>query len=121
MKYCTFLILSLLSILFSQFGENHPELVWKTLETEHFLIHFHNNTERTAYETMEIAEFIYDPVTTMYDFRPKSKTHIIIKDTDDFSNGSAYFYCDSSATFRRNMPWLIPVIIISINLCCCLC
>ena len=92
MKFRILLILSLLSILFSQFGENHPELVWKTLETEHFLIHFHDNTERTAYETMEIAEFIYKPVTTMYNFRPNDKTHIIIKDTDDFSNGSAYFF-----------------------------
>ena len=92
MRYSILLILSFISILFCQVGENHPELIWETLESEHFLIHFHNGTQRTAYETMEIAEFIYEPVTTMYAFRPKSKTHIIIKDTDDFSNGSAYFF-----------------------------
>ena len=28
----------------------------------------------------------------MYQYRPKEKTHIIIRDTDDFSNGSAYFF-----------------------------
>ena len=92
MKYSILIISIILSTLFSQFGENHPELEWKTLESEHFLIHFHDGTERTAYETMEIAEFIYEPVTTMYDFRPSDKTHIVIKDTDDFSNGSAYFF-----------------------------
>ena len=29
---------------------------------------------------------------TLYDFYPDSKTHIIIRDTDDFSNGSAFFF-----------------------------
>ena len=28
----------------------------------------------------------------MYSYRPKQKTHIIIRDTDDFSNGSAFFF-----------------------------
>ena len=39
-------------------ASNHPELQWKTLESEHFLVHFHNDTERTANEVVNIAEFI---------------------------------------------------------------
>ena len=86
-------LLILLSFLLCQLlARNHPELTWKTLETEHFLVHFHNGTDRTAYEVIDIAEFIYIPVTSMYNFKPKGKTHIIIKDTDDFSNGSAFFF-----------------------------
>ena len=71
---------------------NHPELNWNTLESEHFLVHYHNGTKRTAVAALEIAEFVYLPVTTLYDFYPDSKTHIIIRDTDDFSNGSAFFF-----------------------------
>ncbi len=35
---------------------------------------------------------MYHPITDLYDFEPDSKTHIIIKDTDDYSNGAAYYY-----------------------------
>ena len=71
---------------------NHPQLDWKELETEHFIICFHDETKRSAIETAAIVEKIYDKVTSLYDFYPKNKTYIIIKDVDDYSNGSAYFY-----------------------------
>ena len=35
---------------------NHPELVWETIETEHFFIHFHKETERSAREAAIVAE-----------------------------------------------------------------
>ncbi len=83
-------IFFIVSILFSM--GNHPELDWETIETEHFYIHFHKETERSARESAIVAEQIYGPVTSLYQFEPDSKTHIIIKDTDDISNGAAYFY-----------------------------
>ena len=79
-----------LSLLFSL--GNHSELIWKSIESEHFFVHFHNGTERTAKEVVNIAEFIYTPATELYNYQPKEKTHIINKDTDDFSNGSAFFF-----------------------------
>ena len=87
MKKYVFIIFSM---LFSM--SNHPELVWKTIETEHFYIHFHNETERSAREASVVAEYVYGPITSLYQFEPDSKTHIIIKDIDDISNGAAYFY-----------------------------
>ena len=71
---------------------NHPELVWETIETEHFFIHFHKETERSAREAAIVAEKVYGPITSLYQFEPDSKPHIIIKDTDDIANGAAYFY-----------------------------
>ena len=71
---------------------NHPELDWKTLETEHFKIHFHQGTERSAREAAEVAEYVYEPITDLYDFKPDKKTEIVIKDVDDYSNGAAYFF-----------------------------
>ena len=83
-------IILLVSILTA--FSNHPELIWETIETEHFYIHFHKETERSAREASLVAENIYGPITSLYQFEPNSKTHIIIKDTDDISNGAAYFY-----------------------------
>ena len=86
-------------------GSNHPELEWKTLESRHFFVHFHNGTERTAKAALDIAEFVYTPATEMYSYQPKQKTHIIIRDTDDFSNGSAFFFDNK----RRNIKMYIII------------
>ncbi len=73
---------------------NHPELDWFSIETEHFYVHYHTGTERTASLTAKIAEDIYEPVTTLYNYIPDTKIHFIIRDHDDNSNGAA-FYLDN--------------------------
>ena len=67
------------NLALSQSWHNHPELEWKTIETEHFLIHYHEETKRSAEEAAAVAENIYLPVTSYYDFEPDEKTHLIIK------------------------------------------
>ncbi|MFH1213603.1 MAG: hypothetical protein V1681_05920, partial [Candidatus Neomarinimicrobiota bacterium] len=77
----------------AQFGSyNHAELRWLTFETTHFKVHYHKGTEWTAQRTAEVAESVYGPVTEFYRFQPSEKTAIVIKDTDDISNGGAYYY-----------------------------
>ena len=90
MRY--FLYIFLVSGIFSQSWYNHPELIWKTYETEHFIFHYHEGTENTVTEAAIVAENIYKPITDYYNFKPKTKTTIVIKDTDDFANGTAYYY-----------------------------
>ncbi len=85
-------IIILLSVVFAQVEYNHPELNWHTFETEHFQIHFHDETEMTAREAATVAEVIYPKITGFYDFEPKSKTHLVLLDPDDYSNGAAYYY-----------------------------
>lgn len=70
----------------------HPELDWKTIETEHFYVNYHEGAERTARAIAKIAEEIYGPITTLYHHTPDSKVSFVIKDYDDYSNGAAYFY-----------------------------
>ncbi len=77
---------------FSQSLYNHPELSWYSFETEHFIIHFHKETENTAREAASVAEHVYKPITDLYNYEPPEKTHIIIKDTDDYANGAAYSF-----------------------------
>ena len=71
---------------------NHPELEWQTIETDHFYIHFHLGTERTAAVVAGIAEKIYEPITSLYQHEPDGKIHFIVRDHDDESNGAAFYY-----------------------------
>jgi len=91
--------------LYSQGWYNHPELDWQYFETDHFMIHFHTESERSAREAAVIAEKMYGPITTMYQFEPDSKTHLIIKDTDDYSNGGAYYYDNKIEIWARPLDF----------------
>lgn len=93
-------LLCVLSFLFLLASSNgvaqesfyHPELEWNTIETEHFYVHYHNGTERTARVIAKVAEEIYEPITSLYNHTPDQKVSFIVKDYDDYSNGAAYFY-----------------------------
>ena len=95
-----------------------PDLVWQTIETSHFLIHFHNGAERTAREVATIAEEIYGPITQLYQHEPDQKVSLVIKDHDDYSNGVAYFYDNKIELWapaldfelRGTHPWLRDVV-----------
>lgn len=96
----------------------HLELSWKTIETEHFLIHFHQGVERPAQEVAVIAEHIYGPITELYRHRPDQKVSIVLRDHDDYSNGAAYFYDNKIEIWvpaldfelRGTHPWLLNVV-----------
>lgn len=85
------LLLLISTVTFSQFEPN-PELEWFTIETDHFYIHYHKGTERTAKLTAKIAEEIYGPITSLYKYAPEDKTSWIINDESDISNGATDYY-----------------------------
>ena len=70
----------------------HPELEWQTIQTDHFYVHYHLGTERTARVVAKIAEEIYEPITSLYHYKPDGRVSFIIKDYDDYSNGGTYFF-----------------------------
>ena len=82
-----------ISSLHAQPGENnHPELDWYQIETEHFIVNFHQGTEHTARLVAKIAEEIYEPITMLYNCKPDRKVNFVIKDVSDYSNGATYFF-----------------------------
>jgi len=83
---------SVISLGYAQEEIYHPELTWRTIETEHFFVHYHDGAERTARVVAKIAEEVYEPITALYNHRPDQKVSFVIKDYDDYSNGAAYFY-----------------------------
>lgn len=97
---------------------NHPELKWRSFETEHFVINYHEGTERTAGEVAHIAEQIYGPITALYNYEFEDKIHLIIRDDDDYANGITYYYdhkimiwaTSMDFEFRGTHDWLWNVI-----------
>jgi Tol biopolymer transport system component len=69
-----------------------PDKQWFTLDTKHFMVHYHEGAERTAQAVAKIAEEVYGPITSLYGHEPDSKVSFVIKDLSDYSNGGAYFF-----------------------------
>ncbi len=77
---------------------NHPELSWYDIETEHFIVTYHKGLEAFAQRVAGIAEDVYEPITSLYDFRPKKKPRILCRDTDD-TNRSAFYPTTNTIDF----------------------
>lgn len=117
MKFLKFL--PLLVILFrSSFGYNHPEISWKSVSTEHFIINYCDATEPAVYATWKIAEKSYKTLSKLFAYDKKGKIHISLADYDDYSNGWADWTAgnimiwlpDSRFDLRGNSVWLQNVI-----------
>jgi len=99
---------------------NYPynHLDWKTVESDHFLVHFQTGNQESALAISAIAEEIYNPVISLYDYAPSEKTSIVLKDRVDISNGAAYFFDNKidiwlpslDTPFRGTHSWYSNVI-----------
>lgn len=85
----------------------HPELKWYTIETEHFLVHFHEGAERSARVTAKVAEEVFPVITALYDYTPPEKINFVIRDHDDFSNGAAYYYDNKITIWASSLDFAL--------------
>jgi len=69
---------------------------WKTLETEHFYVHYYAGEEEAAARAVMHLERAYDRLTLSLAHAPRLKTHVTMVDNTDSANGSA-----SAAPFAR--------------------
>lgn len=67
----------------------NPDQKWRTIETEHFFIHYFAGQEEAADRTAMIAEQAYEELTNSWGHRVFLKTHVQIHDTQDVANGRA--------------------------------
>jgi Tol biopolymer transport system component len=86
---------------------NHPELQWRTIETTHFAVHFHQGEERTARKVADVAERVYGPVTELYGYVPDTKIHFIVRDHEDDSNGAAFYYDNKIEVWAAAMDFAL--------------
>lgn len=66
-----------------------PDLDWRTLETTHFYIHFADRNEASARRLAAIAEPVHRKLTADLKWAPEEKTHVVLVDFLDITNGSA--------------------------------
>jgi len=86
-----FLIYCLTTAVSAQYNEFQPEYDWYTIEGENVFVHYHEGAERTAKVIAKIADEVWGPITSLYEYEP-DKVHYVIKDIDDYSNGATYFF-----------------------------
>jgi hypothetical protein len=66
-----------------------PALRWRTLQTEHFEIHFAEAEREQAHLAARTAERLYLRTTRLLDWQPRERTHVVLLDSSDFANGFA--------------------------------
>ncbi len=71
-------------------GANHPELHWQELETEHFVIVYHQGLDSIAQIAAPIAEEVYHVVTTNLQTALPQKIRIYLSDNDEERNAFAF-------------------------------
>ncbi len=71
-------------------GVSHDtSLDWYSLESEHFIIHYHTGLEPVARKSLAISERVHERLSKWIKWQPESKTNIMLTDEYDFSNGYA--------------------------------
>ena len=99
------------------YAQNPSHLDWRQYESDHFIVYYPTGQELTAFNALEVAEHVHLPLVDMYGTLD-SKVSIVVKDTEDYANGGAYFYdnkVEISATpldyeFRSYSDWLWNVV-----------
>jgi len=64
-------------------------LDWKTIETEHFYLHYHNGEEQLVRDFLPTANQVQKEVSQFLNWTPQDKTHVVFTDEFDVSNGFA--------------------------------
>ena len=66
-----------------------PSLRWRTLDTDHFSVHFAEQHRSQARVVAVVAESVYPRITAWLKWKPESRTHLVLLDSADFANGLA--------------------------------
>jgi hypothetical protein len=66
-----------------------PRLVWRTLETPHFRIHYYNDMAPIARRVAEVAERAVERLHGPLGWAPSSPVQVVLSDETDDANGSA--------------------------------
>ncbi len=101
MKKCAGLLV-LFFLSFKTFAID-PRLDWKTLETEHFLIHFAQENLVVAIQAAAIAERTHQKLSPEFNWDPEEKTALVISDETDIPNGYALPF-----PFNRSVLFITP-------------
>ena len=66
-----------------------PKLNWRSLRSEHFIVHFPQSYAQAAQQTSLLAEQIHHRLSPQFAWQPDQPTHLVLNDFSDTANGSA--------------------------------
>ncbi len=66
-----------------------PTLVWHTIETPHFVIHYHEPLGEVAEHVAAAAEHSHTVLVPVFGHEPEEKTQVVLVDNTDGANGFA--------------------------------
>ncbi|MBI4223368.1 MAG: PD40 domain-containing protein, partial [Deltaproteobacteria bacterium] len=67
----------------------HPPFGWRTIDTEHFSVHYHNELEAAAQKAAGYLEQAHQELSPKYEWKPRGRTQVIVTDQNDDANGMA--------------------------------
>ena len=102
-RFATAAVLLAWSALAGAQGFVDPNLRWRTLQTEHFTVHFAEQQRDQARSAAAVAERVLPRITRLLRWEPRERTELIILDSADFSNGFA-----SPLPFNQSGIFLSP-------------
>lgn len=70
-------------------GAGDPRQVWKTIESEHFVVHYYEPLGDVARRAAVVAERAHRVLAPVFRHEPEEKTQIVLTDETDGSNGFA--------------------------------
>ena len=76
------LLLNCLTIQPAHAGD--PELLWRTIETEHFRISYHEPLGRVAQRLAQVAETSHRVLVPVMGHAPRFRTEVVLTDHTDF-------------------------------------
>lgn len=66
-----------------------PKLNWKSLPSDHFIVHFPESYLENAQQVSALAEKIHQRLSPQFNWQPDRPTHIVLNDLIDVANGNA--------------------------------
>jgi hypothetical protein len=81
-----------------------PRRDWRTLETEHFVIHYTLDLETWTLDMAERLESVRDAVTSLVGYAPKRKVTVLVDDPLNTPNGFALAFIDSPVIYLFPTP-----------------
>ncbi|MBI3393066.1 MAG: PD40 domain-containing protein [Nitrospirae bacterium] len=77
---------------------------WRTIETAHFLVHFHEGEENLARRAGAIADEVHERLAKRLKWTPSGKTHLIIADDSDAPQGWASVFPNNRFVISAASP-----------------
>jgi len=104
LKFVVILFILLVSTFSTAFAKYDPDLKWHTIETNHFLFHYHDGLEEQARELIAKSDAIRIEVSAYFNWVPKDKTHVIFNDHLDITNASATPFPNNTIEIYMSPP-----------------